>query len=57
MKEKTKAVIQDFLSRPKWQLRIIPVFLAIYAGLTVDVFLAFVSGLMLGWSFSFGDRK
>jgi hypothetical protein len=57
MKAKNKLKLQVFLSKPRWQLRIISVGLAIYAGLATDIFLAYVAGLMLGWSFSFGDKK
>ena len=57
MKTKNKLKLQEFLSKPRWQLRLIATLLLVIAAFRNDLVFAFISGLMLGWSFSFGDKK
>lgn len=57
MKEKNKTLLQGIFSQPKWQLRLIATLLLVIAAFRNDLIFAFISGLMLGWSFSFEGRK
>jgi hypothetical protein len=45
------------IAQPKWQLRLIATLLLVIAAFRNDLIFAFFSGLMIGWSFSFGDKK
>jgi hypothetical protein len=45
------------IAQPKWQLRLIATLLLVLAAFRNDLIFAFMSGLMLGWSFSYEGKK
>ena len=48
--------IKNFLSQPRWQLRIMALILALLSFIRNDVVIGILSGFMGGWSFAFKEK-